>query len=51
MKSYHWDIPYGSINNICIYWVNKKFQFECYIKLSQEPFGGSPIGQKSNNTC
>jgi hypothetical protein len=29
----------------------KKNQFECYIKLSQEPFGGSPIRAKSNNIC
>jgi hypothetical protein len=25
MKSYHWDIPHGSINNICIYLANKNF--------------------------
>jgi hypothetical protein len=29
----------------------KKKKNECYIKLSQEPFGGSPIRAKSNNTC
>jgi hypothetical protein len=29
----------------------QKFQFECYINLSQEPFGGSPIREKTNNTC